>query len=163
MASFSQINKQITEQKTEQITDALLLPQVLNATIETIINKALLLNTNKHINQNALESLDQTTLTVNLVELSFPVSLTINAPDHKNPIIVGTMIESAVIENSVIESSVLKSSLIESNHCTISTSLKTLKKIKENLNKISDWIRLFIKKIDMNLVAGPYSTYVNEK
>ncbi len=34
---------------------------------------------------------------------------------------------------------------------------------QDDLNKISDWIRLLIKKIDMNLLAGPYSTYVNEK
>ena len=32
-----------------------------------------------------------------------------------------------------------------------------------DLNKISDWIRLLIKKIDMKLLAGPYTTYVNEK
>ena len=34
---------------------------------------------------------------------------------------------------------------------------------EEDLNKISDWIRLLIKKIDMKLLAGPYTTYVNEK
>ena len=34
---------------------------------------------------------------------------------------------------------------------------------EENLNKISDWIRGLIKKIDMKLLAGPYTTYVNEK
>ena len=34
---------------------------------------------------------------------------------------------------------------------------------KEDLNKISDWIRSLIKKIDMKLLAGPYTTYVNEK
>ena len=34
---------------------------------------------------------------------------------------------------------------------------------KEDLNKISDWIRELIKKIDMKLLAGPYSTYVSEK
>ena len=33
---------------------------------------------------------------------------------------------------------------------------------EEDLNKISDWIRSLIKKIDMNLLAGPYTTYVNE-
>ena len=32
-----------------------------------------------------------------------------------------------------------------------------------DLNKISDWIRNLIKKIDMKLLAGPYTTYVNEK
>ena len=34
---------------------------------------------------------------------------------------------------------------------------------EENLNKIFDWIRSLIKKIDMKLLAGPYTTYVNEK
>ena len=34
---------------------------------------------------------------------------------------------------------------------------------EEDLNKISDWIRNLIKKIDMRLLAGPYTTYVNEK
>ena len=34
---------------------------------------------------------------------------------------------------------------------------------EEDLNKISDWIRCLIKKIDMKLLAGPYTTYVNEK
>ena len=33
---------------------------------------------------------------------------------------------------------------------------------EEDLNKISDWIRSLIKKIDMKLLAGPYTTYVNE-
>ena len=33
----------------------------------------------------------------------------------------------------------------------------------DDLNKISDWIRLLIKKIDMKLLAGPYTTYVSEK
>ena len=34
---------------------------------------------------------------------------------------------------------------------------------EEDLNKISDWIRSLVKKIDMKLLAGPYTTYVNEK
>ena len=34
---------------------------------------------------------------------------------------------------------------------------------EEDLNKISDWIRILIKKIDMKLLAGPYTTYVSEK
>ena len=34
---------------------------------------------------------------------------------------------------------------------------------EEDLNKISDWIRGLIKKIDMKLLAGPYTTYVNKK
>jgi S-adenosylmethionine/arginine decarboxylase-like enzyme len=32
-----------------------------------------------------------------------------------------------------------------------------------DLNKISDWIRSLIRKIEMKLLAGPYTTYVNEK
>jgi len=34
---------------------------------------------------------------------------------------------------------------------------------EEDLNRISYWIRSLIKKIDMKLLAGPYTTYVNEK
>ena len=34
---------------------------------------------------------------------------------------------------------------------------------EEDLNKISDWIRNLISKIDMKLLAGPYTTYVSEK
>ena len=34
---------------------------------------------------------------------------------------------------------------------------------EKDLNKISDWIRSLIKKIDMKLLAGPYTTYVKEK
>ena len=34
---------------------------------------------------------------------------------------------------------------------------------EKDLNKISDWIRSLIRKIDMKLLAGPYTTYVNEK
>ena len=34
---------------------------------------------------------------------------------------------------------------------------------EEDLHKISDWIRSLIKKIDMKLLAGPYTTYVGEK
>jgi len=34
---------------------------------------------------------------------------------------------------------------------------------EEDLNKISDWIRSLIRKIEMKLLAGPYTIYVNEK
>ena len=33
---------------------------------------------------------------------------------------------------------------------------------EKDLNKISDWVRKLIKKIDMKLLAGPYTTYVSE-
>jgi hypothetical protein len=34
---------------------------------------------------------------------------------------------------------------------------------EEDLNKVSDWIRSLIKRIQMKLLAGPYTTYVKEK
>ena len=33
---------------------------------------------------------------------------------------------------------------------------------EEDLNKVSDWVRGLIKKIEMKLLAGPYTTYVND-
>lgn len=33
----------------------------------------------------------------------------------------------------------------------------------DDLNLISDWVRALIKRIDMKLLAGPYTTYVSEK
>ena len=33
---------------------------------------------------------------------------------------------------------------------------------EEDLNTVSDWIRTLIKKIEMKLLAGPYTTYVSE-
>ena len=33
---------------------------------------------------------------------------------------------------------------------------------EEDLNKISDWVRNLIKEIDMKLLSGPYTMYVNE-
>ena len=34
---------------------------------------------------------------------------------------------------------------------------------EEDLNKVSNWIRSLIKRIQMKLLAGPYTTYVKEK
>ena len=34
---------------------------------------------------------------------------------------------------------------------------------EEDLNKVSDWIRSLIKKIQMKLLAGPHTYYVKEK
>ena len=34
---------------------------------------------------------------------------------------------------------------------------------EKDLNLISDWIRSLIRKIEMKLLAGPYTTYVSEK
>ena len=33
---------------------------------------------------------------------------------------------------------------------------------EEDLNKVSDWVRGLIKKIEMKLLAGPYTTYVSD-
>jgi len=119
MALFSQLTKHVkqseqsekeTAAKAGGIMDFLLLPQMFSAAIETIINKALLINSNQDINDNALNALDQASLTVQLVELSFPISLTVNAQDRHQPVIVGAM--------------------VERSDCVISTSVSTLKKIK---------------------------------
>lgn len=32
----------------------------------------------------------------------------------------------------------------------------------EDENRVSDWVRALIKRIDMKLLAGPYTTYVSE-
>lgn len=32
----------------------------------------------------------------------------------------------------------------------------------DDLNLVSDWVRALIKRIDMKLLAGPYTTYVSE-
>ena len=32
----------------------------------------------------------------------------------------------------------------------------------EDMNLVSDWVRALIKRIDMKLLAGPYTTYVSE-
>ena len=32
----------------------------------------------------------------------------------------------------------------------------------EDMNMVSDWVRALIKRIDMKLLAGPYTTYVSE-
>jgi len=34
---------------------------------------------------------------------------------------------------------------------------------EDSLHEILDWMKTLIKKIDMKLLAGPYTTYVNEK
>ncbi|GAA0823823.1 hypothetical protein GCM10009111_34070 [Colwellia asteriadis] len=93
-----------------QISQQLLLPQVLSAVIEYIVNKALSLSTNKV----ALNTLNESTLTVHLAELKFPLSFSVcsnlqaSQSEHKS-IIVG--------------------STTERSDCTIYTSIQTLKKI----------------------------------
>jgi len=80
----------------------LLLPQVLHAALEAIINKALTLN----IRQLSLVHLEQKTLTLELSELASPVSFT------------------------VVENTFVVNANIERSDCTVQTSLQTLKKLK---------------------------------
>lgn len=75
--------------------------QVLTSSMELLINKVLSLNTTKL----DLVKIEQKTLTINLSELSFPISLSVN----NNNIIV--------------------SSLTERADCTVNTSLKTLQEL----------------------------------
>mgnify|MGYP002700825018 CR=1 FL=1 len=97
-------NKAVT-----RLASSLLLPQVATASLEFIINKALILNTNKAMSFGALA---QKTLTIQLTELSFPLSFTVDSTSKPVSIVV--------------------SSLTERSDCTIDTSLNTLKKLKAN-------------------------------
>lgn len=80
----------------------LLLPQILHATLEAVINKALALN----VRQLSLISVEQKTLTLELSEVNSPISFT------------------------VVDNAVLVHANIERSDCTIQTSLQTLKKLK---------------------------------
>ncbi len=92
-----------------QLASSLLLPQVATASLELIINKALMLNSNKAI---SFAGVSQKTLTLQLAELSFPLSFTVNTASKPTSVIV--------------------SSLTERSDCTIQTSINTLKKLKAN-------------------------------
>jgi ubiquinone biosynthesis protein UbiJ len=96
-----------TTMAVSKIANELLLPQVATASLELIINKALKLNNNKAI---SFTSVAQKTLTLQLAELSFPLSFTVNLNSKAVTIIV--------------------TSLTEGSDCTISTSLNTLTKLK---------------------------------
>ncbi len=92
---------------TSKMAEELLLPQAISATLEILVNKALLLNQNKLL---AIHTLLGKTLTVKVAELTFPLSFTVNAQATQTKVIV--------------------SSLTEGSECTILTSLSTLKKLK---------------------------------
>lgn len=97
---------QTSQTLSHKLGNALLLPQVLTASIELLINKALQLNT-QSINTSGLA---HRTLTLSLTELPFPLSFTFNK-----------------IPNSV---EVIVRAKAEQSHCTISTSISTLKELK---------------------------------
>ena len=93
-----------------QISNDLLLPQAVTATLELIINKALSLN-NKSV---SFAGVAQKTLTLELAELPFRLCFTVNNTSSPVDVIV--------------------SSNHESSDCTIKTSIKTLKKLKANVS-----------------------------
>lgn len=97
-STFSQIGKQ------------LMFSQALTASLESIINKVLTLNSANV----SLNKLAHKTLTIELSELGFPLSFTINpAEDTDN--------------NNI---NVLVTSLTERADCTINTSVKTLRELQ---------------------------------
>jgi len=95
-------SKTITSMACKKLATNLLLPQVLHAALETIINRAFALN----IRQLSLVHLEQKTLTLELSELDSPMSFT------------------------VVENKMLVNAVIDRSDCIIRTSLQTLKKLK---------------------------------
>ncbi len=97
----------LTSLATSKLANELLLAQAFTAALELLINKALLLNQNKHSPINTV--LDKT-LTLDIAELTFPLSFTVNTHKSNTKIIV--------------------SSLTEASDCTIVISINTLKKLR---------------------------------
>ncbi|MCP4986499.1 MAG: hypothetical protein GY928_10720 [Colwellia sp.] len=97
----------INSKVVSQLASSLLLPQVVTASLELTINKALALNSNKAVSYAAVA---QKTLTFQLAELSFPLSFTVN-----------------VVSKPV---SIIVSSLTERSDCTIKASIATISKLK---------------------------------
>lgn len=89
-----------------KLSDDLLLPQAVTATIELLINKALKLNSKPH----NLTNLAQKTLSIKLQELPFSLCFTVS--QHLNPAEIMVRTHS------------------KNSDCTIHTSISTLKKLK---------------------------------
>lgn len=89
-----------------KITSSLMIPQALTSALEVLINKALGLSTAN----SSLKKLTQKTLTLELAELTFPLSFTVCDISDNAQIMVTT--------------------LAESTDCTIKTSLSTLRELK---------------------------------
>lgn len=87
----------------------LMLPQLISAVVEWVINKAVALNSNKLI---SFSGLHQKTLTIELAELSSPLVFTLHVTDNQADITVTTH--------------------CEVSDCVITTSLNTLKKLSAN-------------------------------
>jgi len=99
---MSAVTSTLASMTFKKIAADLLLPQVLHAVIEVIINKALALN----IDKTSFTHLEQKTLTLELTELAEAISFTI------------------------VENTILVSGNVERSDCTIQTSLQTLTKLK---------------------------------
>lgn len=93
-----------------QLSAQLMVPQLLAASLEMIINKVLSLGSAN----GSLDKLAQKTLTLNLAELGFPLSFTVNT---------------AIKDNN---KALLVTSLTQCADCTINTSLKTLSELHAN-------------------------------
>lgn len=104
---ITQKSAQKSNQNMVQLSERLLLPQVVTAALELIINKALTLNNNNTIPFSVVA---QKTLVLTLAELPFSLCFTANTSANKTVIIVR--------------------SACEFNDCTINTSIKTLNKLK---------------------------------
>lgn len=125
MSSFDNpSNDTPNDRRASKLTNQLLLPQLVTASIEIIINKALSLN-NAPLNVNAVA---QKTLVLDLAELSFLLCFTVNSGAAKAVILVR--------------------SEAESSDCTINTSIHTLKKLKDN-----ESLTLLIKQDELDVVG----------
>jgi ubiquinone biosynthesis protein UbiJ len=89
------------------LSHSLLLPQLVTAVLEIIMNEALRLNNNKGV---SFIGITQKTLTLVLAELSFPLCFMVNSSINSTEIIVRAQ--------------------DEHSDCTINTSMNTLKKLK---------------------------------
>lgn len=106
--ALSKLSNQLSTKLSTPFSERLLLPQVVTATLELIINKALTLN-NKSV---SFAAVSQKTLTLELAELPFTLCFTVNT--------------------TASQSAILVRSRTEFSDCTINTSINTLNKLKAN-------------------------------
>ena len=111
-------------QAVTKLSNDLLLPQAVTASLELVINKALSLN-NSSVSFAAVA---QKTLTLELAELPFPLCFTVNNTSSPVDVIV--------------------SSNHECSDCTIKTSINTLKKLKANVS-----LTQLIKKDELDVIG----------
>jgi len=102
----------------ESLNNNILHQQVFCAALEVAINKTLAMNIN---GSDALDNLDQQTLTMLLAELNFPLSFS--------------------VDSSSGDSKVLVSQLTTRSLCRIETSIKTLLEIKQSSQQLTELIK----------------------